>query len=145
MDLSTIDARRQLVSKFATLYGLAPELICAVIEQESSWNQWAIRPEPAFEERYVLPLHEGILETWSRSMSWGLMQLMGEVARELGFEGKYLSQLCDPDIGLLWSCKKLRHCMDATEGVVEAALQRWNGGANKNYSAEVMARIIKYT
>jgi soluble lytic murein transglycosylase-like protein len=81
---------------------------------------------------------------FARSMSWGLMQLMGEVAREMGFTGTYLSQLCDPPIGLLWGCKKLAQCLDAKGGDPEKALLMWNGGGNPNYANEVLARIKKY-
>ena len=55
MDLSTNDARLALAKKWATKYGLDPLIVCAVIEQESGWNPWAIRFEPAFEQRYIKP------------------------------------------------------------------------------------------
>ena len=35
--------------------------------------------------------------------SWGLMQVMGAVAREYGFKG-YFPQLCDPVVGLRYGC-----------------------------------------
>ena len=55
MDLSTNDARLALAKKWATKYGLDPLIVCAVIEQESGWNPWAIRFEPAFVQRYIKP------------------------------------------------------------------------------------------
>jgi soluble lytic murein transglycosylase-like protein len=125
--------------------GLDPALVCAVVEQESNWNLWAIRAEKGFETRYIDPLGlKNMTEVFARSMSWGLMQLMGEVAREMGFTGTYLSQLCDPPIGLLWGCKKLAQCLDAKGGDPEKALLMWNGGGNPNYANEVLARIKKY-
>lgn len=125
--------------------GLDPALVCAVVEQESNWNPWAIRAEKGFETRYVDPLGlKNMTEVFARSMSWGLMQLMGEVARELGFTGTYLSQLCDPALGLLWGCKKLRKCFDAHPNDNEKALLMWNGGGNPNYANEVLARVRKY-
>ena len=36
---------------------LDPGLVCAVIEQESAWNPWAMRYEPAFFTKYVAPLY----------------------------------------------------------------------------------------
>ena len=44
-----------LAKKWATKYGLDPLIVCAVIEQESGWNPWASRFEPAFEQRYIKP------------------------------------------------------------------------------------------
>jgi soluble lytic murein transglycosylase-like protein len=77
-------------------------------------------------------------------MSFGLMQVMGEVARERGFKGKFLSALCDPEIGVPIGCEYLKHIMGNHAGDVAASLQRWNGGGNPQYAFEVMARMEKY-
>jgi len=37
----------------ATKHSLDPTLVCAVVEQESSWEPHAIRYEPSFRARYV--------------------------------------------------------------------------------------------
>jgi len=77
-----------LASKIATSMSLDPVLVCSVVEQESGWNPWAIRYEPAFMQKYVAPLYTnnkiGATEAFARSFSWGLMQTMGQVAREAG-------------------------------------------------------------
>lgn len=31
---------------------------------------------------------------------WGVMQVMGGVAREVGFKGSFLTELCDPEVGI---------------------------------------------
>jgi Transglycosylase SLT domain len=82
-------------------------LVCAIIEQESAWNPHAIRYEPGFRTRYVAPLGLPPTEEIARSISWGLMQVMGQVAREHGFTGKFLSALCDPVVGLDIGCAAL--------------------------------------
>ena len=82
-------------------------LVCAIIEQESAWNPHAIRYEPGFRTRYVAPLGLPPTEEIARSISWGLMQVMGQVAREHGFTGKFLSALCDPALGLDIGCAAL--------------------------------------
>lgn len=111
MDLSTNDARLALVAKYAAKYSLDPTIVCAVVEQESGWNPWAMRYEPAFYERYILPLHlADNTEAQARAFSYGLMQTMGQVAREQAFTGKFLTQLCDPDIGVEVGCRKLQKC-----------------------------------
>lgn len=91
----------------AARHSLDPALVCAVVEQESSWDAHAIRYEPAFRARYVAPLALPPTEEIARSISWGLLQVMGQVAREHGFRGKFLSALCDPATGLDIGCQVL--------------------------------------
>jgi hypothetical protein len=44
-----------LARTIAARHKLDPALVCAVIEQESSWDTHAIRYESAFRSRYVAP------------------------------------------------------------------------------------------
>jgi hypothetical protein len=91
-------------------------LVCAVVEQESAWDAHAIRYEPAFRTRYVAPLGLPPTEEVARSISWGLMQVMGQVAREHGFSGKFLSALCEPAAGLDIGCAVLASKLVAAIG-----------------------------
>jgi soluble lytic murein transglycosylase-like protein len=148
IDLSTIDARKLLVGKYATKYGLDTALVCALIEQESAWSQYAARYEPAFFSRYIQPLVTArqitnATEASLRATSIGLMQTMGEVVREYGFTG-HLLQLTDPDTSLDWGCRKLKSCFDTANGDARNALLHWNGGADVAYPDEVLARVAKY-
>lgn len=132
----------------ATQYSLDPALVCAVIEQESAWNPWALRYEPAFFKKYVAPLYVNqkisATEAYARAFSFGLMQVMGQVARERGFAGEFLSELCNPEVGLEFGCAHLAHKLEAARGDMTRALLAWNGGGNPNYAAEVMARLGNY-
>lgn len=147
----------------ATAHELDPALVCAVVEQESAWDAHAIRYEPSFRTRYVAPLGLPPTEEVARSISWGLMQVMGQVAREHGFGGKFLSALCDPAVGLDIGCAVLDAKLairsgspsrrsDATEGSlpptgtddIARALELWNGGANADYAPQVLARMARY-
>jgi hypothetical protein len=211
----------------AAYHELDAALVCAIIEQESAWNTYAIRYEPGFRTRYVAPLHLPPTEEVARSISWGLMQVMGQVAREHGFTDKFLSALCDPTLGLdlgcavlasklvtaanetcaaaplggsasLQACEKVSELVQGfspagvggsaglqarekrgelnqgfspgsplpqivaeaeaegppqpgqgiasteTETEIARALQLWNGGANPNYAAQVLARLPHY-
>lgn len=132
----------------AAARGLDAALICAMIEQESAWNPWAIRYEPQFYRRYVTPLFasERLSETEARARatSWGLLQVMGQVAREHGFSGTSLAELCDPVCGLKLGCEVFGVMLAETSADVRRALQRWNGGARAEYAGEVLARIQKY-
>jgi soluble lytic murein transglycosylase-like protein len=145
-DLSTQTARLTLAGKWATKYGLERELVCAVIEQESAWNPFAIRFEPAFEARYIkpaLPAAPTTLEL-TKAMSFGLCQVMGEVAVELGWRGNFLTELCDPDTGVDYGCRKLQRCMLANGQDVRESLLAYNGGGNSAYPAQVLARMPRY-
>ncbi len=217
------DALIALARAAAAAHSLDPALVCAVVEQESAWNPWAIRSEPGFLTRYVAPLFTtgkiSSTEAYARSFSWGLMQVMGQVAREHEFSDASLAQLCDPPTGLEIGCRVLAHkfaaavsslpvgceqlsvptgcdllqpCGDlktsqprgasnesanksaasacpecgqnipsaappsgsaviprrpaaeAVPAVIQRALQLWNGGANPDYAAQVLARLPRY-
>ncbi len=132
-----------LTKEVALAEGVDPALACAVVEQESAWDTWAMRYEPQFLERYVRPLKLLATESQARATSWGLMQVMGQTARELGFTGP-LASLCDPAVGLVYGCRKLARCLKQREGVVHGALLAYNGGANPNYPGQVVARLARY-
>ncbi len=136
-----------LARQIATAHGLPPALVCAVCEQESDWDTWATRYEPGFLSRYVAPLFTNnkidATEAHCRAISWGLMQVMGQTAREHGFQGRFLSALCDPQVGLAIGCAVLAHKLAATSDV-RSALLLWNGGADPDYPAQVMNRIPHY-
>jgi soluble lytic murein transglycosylase-like protein len=138
-----------LVRSIASAHGLEPALVCAVVEQESAWNCWAVRYEPAFLSRYVAPLYTAgkltATEAYTRSMSWGLMQVMGQVAREHGFDGDSLPELCDPALGIEIGCRILAARLARARGNMTAALLAWNGGANSNYADQVIARKANYS
>jgi len=159
-----MSAPAQLVSqarKTALAHSLDPALVCAICEQESSWNPWAIRYEPLFFAKYVAPLYTNnkitASEAYSRGFSWGLMQVMGQTAREHAFTEPFLSALCDPAAALEIGCRVLRKKLDvantetahAAPGTPAAdpitrALLLWNGGANPAYATQVLARRPHY-
>src|SRR5271169_1911613 len=133
-----------LARTIAYEHGLDPALVCAVVEQESAWDAYAIRYEPGFRSRYVAPLGLPPTEEVARSISWGLMQVMGQVAREHGFAGKFLSALCDPATGLDIGCAVLAAKLSAAGNDVARALDLWNGGANADYVPQVLTRMAHY-
>ena len=143
-----------LARAIAETHQLDAALICAICEQESAWNTWAIRYEPAFFTHYVAPqLAAGKIsntEAQARAFSWGLMQVMGQVAREHNFgmapstNSAPLAQLCDPACGLEIGCAVFSAKLASAHGDATRALQLWNGGGNPNYAAGVLARVGKY-
>jgi Transglycosylase SLT domain len=142
----------------ADRHGIGRPLVCAVCEEESgkrdapnggkeTWDPNAIRFEPAFESKYIKPSNPNMptTEELTKAVSFGLMQIMGEVARERGFTGKFLTGLCDPDTGLEFGCRQLRACIDAANSDPNETLLRWNGGADLFYPTRVMDRMAKYS
>lgn len=130
-------------------HGLNPALVCAVIEQESAWDPCAIRYDPAFSDRYIIPmLQRGEItsktDAVARAISWGLMQVMGQTAREHGFTGTYLSELTLPGYAVEIGCKVLAESIRRESGDIARGLERYNGGGNPDYATEVMARMSKY-
>jgi len=83
-----------------------------------------------------------LTELLGQQTSWGLLQIMGAVARERGFKG-WLTELCDPTVNLEWGCRHLRWMLDhpldyglsIAQGEIfarETALDlaaAWNGGS----------------
>lgn len=122
-----------LVARAARQHGLPPEFVHAIVDVESEGNPWAVRYEPAFFDRYIASNQPRPVAPCSfatelrlRATSFGLMQIMGQVAREVGFDGAFLTALCDPETGLEFGCRHLarlaqRHRADVGwEGVAAA-------------------------
>lgn len=140
----TKDELISLAREAAKVANLDPRVVCAVIEQESSWDPWAIRFEPAFLNRYVRPLNlMSQTEEMSRATSWGLMQVMGQVAREHGYRDK-LQCLLRPYDAVRIGCSVLKGKLAPSPSDLEAGLLRYNGGGNPDYGKQVMARLSKY-
>jgi soluble lytic murein transglycosylase-like protein len=140
-----LDAKlMELARHSAQAERLAAAVVCAVVEQESNWNRWAMRYEPLFFAKYVAPLYTnnkmGATEAYARGISWGLMQVMGQTARKKGVASLFLSTLCDPAVGCRICCQKL----SAAGGDTGRALLAWNGGGNPDYAEEVLARTARY-
>ncbi len=113
--------------------GLPAQLVAALVTKESSGNQWAWNPEPRY--RYLwdvkankpfrklteaellskfppkdFPAPAGVdpdAEWWGQQSSWGYLQVMGAVAREHGYTGKFLGGLYDPDMNFEFGCRHL--------------------------------------
>lgn len=126
-----------LIADAAQQYNLPEWLIRAIIKVESGGNPWAIRYERNFYTLYIVRMDISPIapcslytEKVSRSTSWGLMQVMGQVARERGFAAPFLSILCQPDIGIDYGCRQLAYLVgrfkvsDSWDPVIRA----YNGG-----------------
>ena len=122
------------IQSSAAKYLLEESLICAVIMTESGGNTWTNRIEPAWKYFYKtdeFAVKNGITretETIMQSMSHGLMQVMGSVARELGFAYN-LSMLYLPSIGIDCGCKKLISLRATYKSNLTDMISAYNGGS----------------
>ena len=157
----------------ASHHGIDPNLLYGLVMVESGGDTYAWNPEPKY--RYfwnvrrsepfrpvtrnevtskIPPIDFPFLagdrdqEWWAQQASWGLMQVMGAVAREHGFTGRYLTQLLEPGVGLEHGCRVLSSLLKWSGGNVEQALASYNGGRGGNsappyrnaaYAAKVLA------
>lgn len=112
----------------ATSFGLAPDLVSAVVLTESSGRPYAYRFEPDFWRRYLQGKPEWADRLPARvSASYGLMQIMYPVAYELGF-GDDPEMLFVPRVNLFWGCRYLSDLIAWAGGDVDKALASYNGG-----------------
>ena len=118
-----------LAQQKAKKYGLDPIFVMAIATQESSWRPTATRYERDFYKSYIAPMNiADPVEMVGRATSWGLMQVMGQVARELGYTGPFAS-LCDPDTGLEYGCKNLAKCVKRYPSDIDSAIAAYNAGS----------------
>lgn len=87
-------------------YKLPANLVRAICQCESACNPWAFRYEPQYRWLVGDKLTMTNTERFGQMCSWGLMQVMGAVARGYGYEGPF-PQLCEPDISLNFGCQHL--------------------------------------
>lgn len=135
------DSIESLIEKKCKLLNLDEALVKAIVITESGGNQWLNRYEPNWKyctdaqgwaSRLSIAGMMTTVETeiMNQSTSWGLMQIMGTVAREMGFNGP-LPQLADRVTGLHFGCLKLKKLLDRW-GSVELALDAYNSGDPHN-------------
>jgi soluble lytic murein transglycosylase-like protein len=107
----------RLVHSEAKRAGLTPELVLAVIDIESDFNQWAI----------------------SASGAQGLMQVMPFWLKEIGRPNDNLFR---PATNLRLGCTILKYYLDLEKGRLRPALARYNGSlGQRQYPDKVFAAL----
>jgi soluble lytic murein transglycosylase-like protein len=144
-----------LIRNTATSMGLDPNLATAIAIQESNFDSSSCRYEPNWSyffqvDKFARKLNiTSITEKQLQAFSWGCMQVMGSVARELGFE-EDLPLLMTPENGVLYGCKKLKS-LSNKYGSLTDVISSYNQGSprkdrnglynNKNYVDSVLSRL----
>lgn len=106
---------------------LDTNLVRAIITVESAWNLRAIRYEASFYERYLKNSAYPKEEHRLLASSLGLMQIMGVVAREQGFDGP-LENLFIPEVNILYGCILLRKLSQRYQ-TLEEIIAAYNAGS----------------
>lgn len=156
-----------VIQKAASTYprvGLS--MLTGIILVESGGWTFARRYEPGFYRRYFLLRPKKKLvghipetvnlttEIHDRCTSWGLMQIMGETARETGYQGEHFIELClRPAVCLDIGCQFLTERIEDSISL-DKALLAYNGGADPsypkrvrecaNYSYDMLARFFSF-
>lgn len=152
MDTQVIYA---MVTDQARKIGVDPDLAMAIAATESNGNQYAVRFEPNWKYFVNLSMYAQVnfittmTEQVLQQCSWGPMQIMGSVARELGYQGP-LTALTEPSVAIKFSIAKLKKLCDTYEDE-NALISAYNAGTprkkpdgkfeNQEYVEKVTARL----
>lgn len=137
----------------AATYGLDPRIVTAQVLVESAGLTHAYRYEAGFWAKYLAnhPDYRG-LNPQRVSASYGLMQVMYPVAREMGLMSPDPEVLFVPAVGLDYGCKKLASLLQWAGGDLLSALAAYNGGKatnrmeprrNQAYADRVLAMLAQ--
>lgn len=146
----------QTVDDIARRFGLNPNLVKAIIEVESDWRPYAIRYEPTY-QHFSKPAHHAKVhhitprtEQVMQACSWGLMQVMGATAREMGYNLP-MPLLCEPSIGVEYGVRYLASQLARYDNNVEDAVAAYNAGSarkaangsytNQSYVTKVLGKM----
>jgi soluble lytic murein transglycosylase-like protein len=130
---------RILIEGKAAERGVDPDLVEAVIMTESSGRYLSARFEKGFYKTYVEKLP--VKESWKMfyATSWGLMQIMGLVAYEMGFPNNPV-ELMDPETNLRYGIQFLKRKIDKYG--IPAGIAAYNSGTpRKTASGEFTNQV----
>lgn len=128
----------QLIEKAASKFNLDPCLVEAIVKKESSYITKLMRYEAAWSyfydiKRFSKPnLITDRTEQELQKFSFGLMQVMGSVAREDGHSGQ-LVDLLIPETGLNYGCMQLKQFVTKYPNIQDAISSYNQGSPRKNY------------
>lgn len=121
-----------LIKQVCPSRNLDPDLVEAVVVQESGGNAHAYRFEPKFWSRYLSKKSDYVGKVPQRvSASYGLMQLMYPTVVDMGFKGEP-EELFLPVVNLLWGTTRLADLLEWAKGDIISALAAYNGGKADN-------------
>jgi len=163
-----LTAYRSLIETAAQLHAVDADIVEAMVLVESDGRAWAWNPEPKYRWLWDVRLNRPFRslttaeasakwpppdfptsggdrdqEWWGQQASWGLLQVMGAVARERGFKGLYLPELCDPVVNLQLGVKHYAALLRWAAGDVWKAVGAYNGGTGNWDGAAPRKHVAK--
>lgn len=146
-----------LAKNIATKHGISPVLLLATIYQESGGRPWVTRFEPNYKYLYLPEVFAKKLnysldsEISLQKTSFGLCQIMGSVAREIGWHEGYLPEIFMPTTNLTIAAKYLFK-LQSRFGSTANTIASYNAGTprktedegtyvNQNYVDSVIAHM----
>ena len=139
----------RLAEAAAKEHSLPDWLVKSIISVESGGNPYASRYEHEFYINYIVGLGKIYVsppcslqtERILRATSLGLMQIMGQVARERGFKGTYLTELCIADVGIEYGCRQLSYLVKKFGPNIDDVIRAYNGGNPKANNIDYLRRV----
>lgn len=114
--------------------GVDPGWIFAIIQQESAWKTNAVRHEPLYSYLYKTSEFSKLnfitqdTEIMLQKTSWGLGQIMGGLARELGLSLNILN-LLEPELNIHFICLNIHRIQKSNlVKCKEDVFSSYNGG-----------------
>jgi soluble lytic murein transglycosylase-like protein len=145
-----------IVRSTAGSVGIDPNLAQAIAEHETACDPTKTRYEPDWAylvtpDKFakVLGISERT-ETELQKFSWGALQVMGSVARELGYQAQ-LPLLSQPQMGILYGCRKI-HALARAHSDIQDLIAAYNAGVavkvdgkyrNENYVQSVIENLTR--
>ena len=146
---------KSAIKRSSKAYDLDPSIIYGICQTESAMNSYAMRYEPGFYRRYI-EKNEMVLKQASkikgvsvqtelrlRAFSFGLMQVMGQTARERGFDKTFLTDLCKPWLGVEYGCRILNIKLRKYE-VLSMAISAYNAGKPVESNQAYVNKVLRY-
>jgi len=147
---------KEIITKHATENSLNPAFVAAICKTETNFNSDAIRYEPMFKwlnMKLKRPKTISVeTERIGQKTSWGMMQIMGVVARELGFAG-WFPELSIPDSGIKFGCKhlaRLKKQFRIPDNDLASLAAAYNAGSPRKKNGKFknqgyVDKVLKYT
>lgn len=147
---------KEIINKHALKNGIDPDLALAIATVESSLNPFVMRYELGYRWTYHITDYAHKLkitdatEEQLQKFSYGLFQLMGGLARTIGYDD-HLPKILDPEINASLGCRHIKSLLikfkgenDAISSFNQGSPRKTDGGLyqNQQYCDKVHKELL---